>query len=109
MVMSSSSAAAGSVAILPHDAVAVFRFRLASSSHALVALSSLAVDPELSPERSSKTLSVDGSLLVCRFSAVDGTAKKKKYFFFTYDKIYLTASLTVLRFKFKQGLHLTIV
>ncbi len=44
---------------------------LASAAHAEVARASLAVDAELSPERSSKALRVDGASLVADFAAVD--------------------------------------
>ena len=44
---------------------------LATAAHAAVALAALAVDAELSPDRSSKTLSADGAALVARFAAVD--------------------------------------
>ncbi len=44
---------------------------LASAAHAEVARAALSVDAELSPERSSKELSVSGARLVARFVAVD--------------------------------------
>ena len=58
----------------PFTAEAMFSFRFSCPSHAEIALSSLSVDTELSPERSTKILSLDGELLICKFAATDTRA-----------------------------------
>jgi hypothetical protein len=56
----------------PHlPLIASFTTTLASAAHAEVARASLAVDAELSPERSTKALRVDGTQLVADFAAID--------------------------------------
>jgi hypothetical protein len=50
---------------------ATLRVRLATPAHAELARAALAVDAELSPERSSKALAAEGAELVARFDATD--------------------------------------
>ena len=59
---------------LPFTAEANFSFRFSCPAHAEIAFSSLSVDAELSPERSTKILSLDGALLICKFTATDTRA-----------------------------------
>jgi len=45
-----------------------------TAAHAEVARAALAVDAELSPERSTRALAVEGAALVARFAAADARA-----------------------------------
>ena len=53
---------------------ATLTFQLASPAHAEIARAALAVDAELSPERSTRALAVEGAALVARFAAADARA-----------------------------------
>jgi len=53
------------------DVMATLRVRCKDESHAIIASKSLSVDPELNPEKVSKTTAAEGEWVVVSFRAQD--------------------------------------